>query len=380
MRWTRGRRACTAGGSRRNSVYLNGTRALTVDRLTKVLFNPATGSVTFPSGAGVVNYSTAISGAQAPQNVVQNSSRIVDVFAKAGADLTSTTPDLAQGAGVTASYTASGTSAGAAVDGFPINDPVWGSSGSPNGTDSYELDLRQSRTVDEVRLYFRDDRAGNRYRAPASYNVQYWNGSKWTDAAAQSRKPGVPNANYNVVRFTPVGTQRIRVQMTHASGFKTALTEVKVYHRGGGSDPGPTTNLALTATPSASCTSAWEGVTALNDGIDPPSSNDTVNPRWGTWPNTGEQWAELTWPAAQTMKSAQVYFFDDNGGVRLPASWKLQYWTGTAYADVPGASGHPTTVNQYNQVTFTAVSTTRLRAVLQSGADSVGMLEVKAFG
>ena len=26
---------------------------------------------------------------------------------------------------------------------------------------------------------------------------------------------------------------------------------------------------------------------ALNDGIDPPSSNDTVNPRWGTWPNTG---------------------------------------------------------------------------------------------
>ncbi|SDJ42630.1 F5/8 type C domain-containing protein [Lentzea albidocapillata subsp. violacea] len=215
------------------SVYLNGTRAFTVDRLTKVLYHPATGSVTFPSGAGVVNYSTAISGAQAPRNVVQNSSRIVDVFAKAGADLTSTTPNLAQGAAVTASYTGPGTSTGAAVDGFPINDPVWGSSGSPNGTDSYELDLRQSRTVDEVRLYFRDDRAGNRYRAPASYNVQYWNGSTWADAAAQSRKPGMPKANYNVVRFTPVGTQRIRVQMTHASGFKTALTEVKVYHRGG---------------------------------------------------------------------------------------------------------------------------------------------------
>lgn len=115
-----------AGVPQGYSVYLNGTRAFTVDRLTKVLYNPATGSVTFPSGAGVVNYSTAISGAQAPQNVVQNSSRIVDVFAKAGADLTSTTPNLAQGAGVTASYTASGTSTGAAVDGFPINDPVWG--------------------------------------------------------------------------------------------------------------------------------------------------------------------------------------------------------------------------------------------------------------
>jgi hypothetical protein len=46
---------------------------------------------------------------------------------------------------------------------------------------------------------------------------------------------------------------------------------------------------------------------------------------------------------------------------------------------VPGGSGYPTVLNQYNQVTFTAVSTTRLRVVLQSGAGSVGLLEVKAF-
>ncbi|HUQ59363.1 hypothetical protein [Lentzea sp.] len=39
------------------------------------------------------------------------------------------------------------------------------------------------------------------------------------------------------------------------------------------------------------------------------------------------------------MRSAQVYFFDDNGGVRVPASWKLQHWNGSAYADVPRASG-----------------------------------------
>ncbi|RDI34456.1 galactose-binding domain-containing protein [Lentzea flaviverrucosa] len=281
---------------------------------------------------------------------------------------------------MTASYTASGTSTGATVDCLPINDPVWGSSGSSGGTDSYEPDLRQSRTVDEVRLYFRDDRAGNRYRAPTSCNVQYWNGGAWGDAAAQSRSPGTPKANYNVVRFTLVGAQRIRVQTTYASGFKTALTEVKDYNRGGGTDPGLGPNLALAAIPSASCTSAWESVTAWNDGIDPPSFNGTVDPRWGTWPDTGEQWGELTWATARTVRSAQVSFFDDNGGVRLPASWKLQYRTGSAYADVPGASGYPATIDQRNQVTFSAVSTTRLRAVLQSGANSVGVLEVKASG
>ncbi|MGW6929197.1 discoidin domain-containing protein [Lentzea sp. NPDC054927] len=208
------------------SVYLNGTRAFTVDRLTRVLYDPATGSVTLPSG-GSVTYQTSVPGVRAPRDVVQNSARVVDVFAKAGVDLTSSRPNLAQGP--SASYTASGTSVGAAVDGFPINDPIWGSSGSPNATDWFELNLGQQRSVSEARLYFRDDRAGNRYRAPASYQVQYWNGSGWADVAGQVRTPATPRANYNLAQFTPVSTQRLRVQMTHASGFRTGLTEIKLY-------------------------------------------------------------------------------------------------------------------------------------------------------
>ncbi|GAA3413320.1 hypothetical protein [Streptosporangium vulgare] len=138
-------------------------------------------------------------------------------------------------------------------------------------------------------------------------------------------------------------------------------------------------NLAPSATASASYTSGWESVAAINDGIDPPSSNDTVNRRWGTWPNTGEQWALLTWPSARTLTSADVYFFDDNGGVRVPASWRLQSWNGSAYVDLAGASAYNRALNQYNHVTFTTVTTTRLR-VLLTGTSSVGLLEVKANG
>ncbi|WP_433222572.1 DUF7402 domain-containing protein [Dactylosporangium sp. CS-047395] len=150
--------------------------------------------------------------------------------------------------------------------------------------------------------------------------------------------------------------------------------------KGGGTTTPPDSNLARSATPSASYTSPWETVSALNDGIDPSSSNDTVNPRWGTWPNSGQQWAELQWSSAQTLKRAQVYLFDDNQGIDVPASWKLQYWTGSAYADVPEASGYPVTANTYLTVTFTQVSTTRLRVLLQSnGTNSVGLLEIKAY-
>ncbi|MFC4116296.1 hypothetical protein, partial [Nonomuraea zeae] len=35
------------------------------------------------------------------------------------------------------------------------------------------------------------------------------------------------------------------------------------------------TNVAGSATPSASYTSPWESIAAINDGIDPPGSNDT---------------------------------------------------------------------------------------------------------
>ena len=149
---------------------------------------------------------------------------------------------------------------------------------------------------------------------------------------------------------------------------------------GGGGNPNPNPNKATSATPSASYTSPWESVAAINDGREPTTSNDTVNPRWGTWPNTGEQWALLTWSAAQSLNAAEVYFFDDNGGVRVPASWRLQSWNGSAYVDVTGASGYPTVLNQYNRVTFGNVSTTRLRVLMQSGAGSVGLLEVRAYG
>ncbi|MFI6821122.1 discoidin domain-containing protein [Micromonospora sp. NPDC050187] len=361
------------------SIYLDGVRAVTVDRLTRVVYDPATGTVELPEG-GTATHRTTVPGLRAPQAVAHTGDRMVDIFAKAGADLTATLPNLARGAATSASYTASGTSTQAAVDGFPINEPIWGSHGSPNATDWYEVNLGQSRTVDDVWLYFRNDRATNRYRPPSSYTVQYLDGGTWVTAPGQVRNPGTVRSNYNRVRFTPVTTSRLRVQLTHAAGFRTGLTEVQVYQRGGGGVPDPGTNLARTATASASYTSPWESVTAINDGVDPPSSNDTGNPRWGTWPETGEQWAELAWASAQTVRSARVYFFDDGGGVRLPASWKVQYWTGAAWADVTAAGGHPVAADRYNEVGFTPVTTTRLRVLLSSGAASVGLLEAQVFG
>lgn len=211
-------------------------------------------------------------------------------------DLTADLTNLATGATTSASYTGSGSSVPGAVDGYPTNEPFWGAGGSPNSQDWYELNFGAARTLNEVRLYFKDSRpASTTYRAPSTYNIQYYDGSSWVNAPSQTRTPTAPRANYNLVQFPAVTAQRIRVLATNASGAKTGLTEVKVFDRGGVQPPQPPANQASSATASASYTSSWESVAAVNDGVDPPSSNDTVNPRWGTWPETGQQWAELTW-------------------------------------------------------------------------------------
>ncbi|MEU5029599.1 discoidin domain-containing protein [Streptomyces milbemycinicus] len=213
------------------SIFINGNRAATVSSLTPFTWDPATGDVTT---SGTVTYHTAVPGLQAPNQVVQNSPRLVDMFAKAGVDLTGDPTNLASGATVSASYTGSGSNVSGAVDGYPTNEPFWGAGGSPNSQDWYELNFGTARTLNEVRVHFKDSRpASATYRAPSAYTIQYYNGSSWVDAPGQTKTPAAPQANYNVVRFPSLSAQRIRVLATNASGAKTGLTEVKVYNRGG---------------------------------------------------------------------------------------------------------------------------------------------------
>jgi hypothetical protein len=414
---------------------------------------------------------------RAPGQVWLSGARIVDLFAKAGADLTTNAAaaNLAQGAAASASFTAPGSSPAGAVDGSTINEPNWSSRGSPNAEDTYEIDLgAPAKRFDTVKLYFYRDRTGDGLSEPAKYKLQYQNGSRWVDVPRQAKSPAIPRANYNEVRFPEVAARRLRVVLTHQSGHRTGLKEFEVFHTGEFSarpadvapyvlakqdptfrrpakarlvgvvkddalpgntlssswsqvdgpgtaifaDPAAATTVAtftepgtytlrltatdgastvsstvvVTATPipdvinvstdavaSASHTSPWESVAAVNDGIDPPTSNDGVNRRWGTWPNEGEQWVQLDWASPVRVNASDLYFFDDNGGVRVPASWRIQYWDGDSFEDVASPSGYGTAINQYNRTTFGSVTTTRMRAVLQSGAASVGALEWKLY-
>jgi hypothetical protein len=133
--------------------------------------------------------------------------------------------------------------------------------------------------------------------------------------------------------------------------------------------PAGTTDVAMDGTATTSYASPWTTVSAVNDGIYPPESYDQADPYWGTWPEQGTQWLQLTWSAARTVSGASVYFWSDGGGVMPPASWKIQYWDAStnAWTDVTGANSYGIALNQFNTMTFDKVTTTQLRAVFDTG-------------
>lgn len=453
------------------SIYLDGKRVLTVDRLAHIVFDPSTGKMT---GEGVTTSLAKGVAFPAAENVNLDNARIDDIFQKAGRDLKSTgkATNVALGATPSASFTAPTTSVTGANDGYTIVAPYWGTKGSTTATDWYQLTFPTAQTVDDAKLYFYDDRQPGGYAQPQSYSVQYLNNGAWVDVKQQQKSPTYPEPNYNHVTFPSVRTTALRVVLTHQPGYASGLTEFQAFDTGKGSPParnyaplvtawisgsqaavaqltgevlddglpsakvttswtavsGPgiaifddpskistsvrfskggsyllrlsasdgiqsssadvvvtvagqsaVVDAALTATSSASYTSSWEHVTAINDGIDPPASNDTVNTRWGTWPQQGTQWVQLDWASPVHVNSSDMYFFADGGGVLAPKTWSIQYWNATtnAWVDVTQPSGYPTDLDKYNHTTFDSVTTTKMRATLVANGASVGIDEWK---
>jgi hypothetical protein len=135
-------------------------------------------------------------------------------------------------------------------------------------------------------------------------------------------------------------------------------------------------NVAGNATASVSATTSWNRATGINDGVAtfPVAVQSTA---WGTFGLTGEtQWAQLTWDEPVTVGTSRLLFFDDGGGMDLPASYKLEYLDGEAWVEVPEPSGYTTTLGEFDVVTHGAVTTTALRATLTKPASAyVGIVE-----
>ena len=153
-------------------------------------------------------------------------------------------------------------------------------------------------------------------------------------------------------------------------------------------------NLAPLATPTAFYTSSWTSLSAVNDG-EYHFTGDVKAYYWGTWsdsrPATG--WLAYEWASAYTFTGCKIGFWTDRDGdnigdnVPLPASYKVQYWDGSDWADVTLAPGSSYTRNRLsaNEFSFDEVTTSKLRLWLNASTNgstygAFGLTEWEALG
>jgi DUF1680 family protein len=144
--------------------------------------------------------------------------------------------------------------------------------------------------------------------------------------------------------------------------------------------PLPAPTLASRSTPSAS----GGDPAAINDRLEPATSNDHTYPFLHWWPRKGtREWAQYDLPEPTTVSAVEVYWFDDTGTgeCRLPASWRLLARQGDDWVEVAHPSGYGIEPDCYNRTTFDPVTTIALRIEVQLPPDfSVGIHQWRVEG
>jgi uncharacterized protein len=121
--------------------------------------------------------------------------------------------------------------------------------------------------------------------------------------------------------------------------------------------PTPATTAAVTTSP------ARRNPRAINDGEDPPSSNDPAS-YFDWWPRRGTtEWVEYTFTKPTRVSEVEVYWFDDtgHGQVRVPASWRLLYREGADWKPIDTRDAYGVELDRFNRLTFAPLTTSALR-------------------
>jgi len=280
-----------------------------------------------------------------------------------------------------ASFTNSETPISRANDGnywyHPSPPNRWTTEKSPNKSDWLDMEFGAARPIEAVKLYFLDDseeKDGKPIAAPESYQLQYWDGEKWADIPNQKRNYDTPMGHRaNLITFPTLETEKIRVTFKHASGKFTGLTEIEAWGHADLPLSAPTAEIRNLAynngkkefpKATASFTSQFDRIKEINDG----KSFFTVNSRnrWTAFQSLNKtDWVEIDFGAKKTFRTIDLHLWSDRGGVRKPKSYKLQYWDGAKWVEIPNQTRSPEQPAgmAVNTIKFDPVTTDKLRLV-----------------
>lgn len=140
----------------------------------------------------------------------------------------------------------------------------------------------------------------------------------------------------------------------------------------------PAINMAADAVPSVSFTRFPANVSTVNNG-DRVFSGPVEVGYWTNWnfDRVERHWLEYAWERPVEVSRSVMSFWTDQEvgagtGVAVPGSWHIEAWdlATETWTPVSEPSGYPVVRGEPNETTFTPVTTTRLRAVLDGARNT----------
>ncbi len=246
----------------------------------------------------------------------------------------------------------------------------WTAAGSGNAEDWIAIDFGAPRPVTEVRAYFYDD--GEGVRAPASYEIEHWDGGSWQPVPRQKRTPTDPAAHRaNVITFPELRTEKMRLLMSNRPGSASGVSELEAWGHA---------DLPLTASTLLSPNVAFgDGVRASSSYTWQADSIEHLNDmqiaftrysrnRWTAYrsPNRRD-WIELDLGASRTVEVVDLYLYGDGRGVASPRSFAIELWDGSQWLEAQELVRSPETptASALNRIRLVPTATEKIRVTFE---------------
>ena len=96
------------------------------------------------------------------------------------------------------------------------------------GTEEWlQYDFPKTTTVSSAQVYWFDDTGSGEVRLPASWRILYRDGGEWKSVEALGAY-GIAKDRYNTVRFKPVTTSALRLEVSLQPGWSAGVKEWKI--------------------------------------------------------------------------------------------------------------------------------------------------------
>lgn len=179
------------------------------------------------------------------------------------------------------------------------------------------------------------------------------------------------------------GTYKVR--FTADDGEKQTVKELSVEIKK--ADTQADIDVAPTAVASSDYTASWEKLDGINNtSFEPTKSAGGTGKGWGNWGVSGgtgsTHWVQYTWKEPVNIYKNDIYWYDDNGGTRVPSSIQIQYKNDAGEwvdANVTTDFQNANKKNKYNAIDMVPVTTTALRMNMKLSAAGTGIYRWKVY-